>query len=75
MIEDRRCHPGGTSGWANGRPPLSQGLASKGRLNWDQKIPLLDGNSLDRSSCMAPRTGTERSGCLGSAKAAGRRSR
>ena len=48
MIEDRRCHPGGTSGWANGRPPLSQGLASKGRLNWDQKIPLLDGNSLDR---------------------------
>jgi hypothetical protein len=21
---------------------------SKGRLNWDQKIPLLDGNSLDR---------------------------
>jgi hypothetical protein len=47
-----RCPPihfaCGTSGWANGRPPLSQGLASKGRLNWDQKIPLLDGNSLDR---------------------------
>ena len=34
--------------WPNGRPPLSQGLASKGRLNWEQKIPLLDGNSLDR---------------------------